>query len=219
MMRCSIPKQDIWLSSYPNCKKKHLHSPSRRHRKVPFVSVLLTPPSKCFVPKFVFCDWFIRSARRGQLSGSCAKGRTYRDKGSWGQFGGWNQGPTKEKRQERELCKGTKDWITSREPQRFGERAEQPGQHVFLQRSHSSKTTLHQLNYFICICTMADVIFPFQNLSQTHLLRQTLNKETEKRSVNIQPDAASSLVRFQTWGEGWGDLLNALLLSHFLWWR
>lgn len=32
-----------------------------------------------------------------------------------------------------------------------------------------------------------------QSLSQTHLLRQTLNKETEKRSLNIQPVASADL--------------------------
>lgn len=39
--------------------------------------------------------------------------------------------------------------------------------------------------------------FLFQNLSQTQLLRQTLNKVTDKKSLNIQPVASSNLVCYQ----------------------
>lgn len=38
--------------------------------------------------------------------------------------------------------------------------------------------------------------FLFQNLSQTQLLRQTLNKVTEEKSLNIKPGASLDLVCF-----------------------
>lgn len=38
------------------------------------------------------------------------------------------------------------------------------------------------------------VIVPFQNLSQTQLLRQSLNVVTKETSLSIKPDACPNLV-------------------------
>lgn len=170
MRRSSIPKQDIWLSLYPNCRKKHPHSQSREHRQVPLPLPFwsTSSPSNCFalieqcmiVYVTMFCHCLFRSKGRGQLIGSCPKDGTYRTGGKrwpWGDRK--QQGPPKEKYQERKLWKTSKDRVPCRERWCFSERAEQPGQHVFLQRSHSSRFALRQLNSLTCLDVVIDVVF------------------------------------------------------------
>lgn len=137
------------------------HSPS-------LFEALLASPSNSFalIEQFMivyvtmFSHCLFRSKGRGQLIGSCPKDGTYRTWGKWWPWGERKQqGPPKEKNQERKLWKTSKDWLPCRERWCFSERAEQPGQHVFLQRCHSSRIVLHRLNSLTCLDVVIDVVF------------------------------------------------------------